>query len=155
MPHKSGITTWKIFSFLELHVVGRLAPQILGFHNVLPGCGMPFAMAAAAFKNGVSDGIKRCGPDMSPSASVSVSNKNSLEVCSSRLFLFRMRHSACPDYAVLPVAEYGFFPQVQPLPDIEHLREGRRKAGQFPCADNAAKRCFLFLPVGKAVALVP
>ena len=121
----------------------------------LPVSGMRFTVAAAAFKNGVSDGMRRCGPDMSPSASVSVSNKNSLEVCSSRLFLFRMRHSARPDYAVLPVAEYGFFPQMQPLPDIEHLREGGRKAGKLPCSDDTAKRCFLFLPVGKAVALVP
>ena len=32
--------------------------------------------------------------------------------------------SSCLDNAVLPVAEYGFFAQVQPLSDIQHLREG-------------------------------
>lgn len=121
----------------------------------LPVSGMRFTVAAAAFKNGVSDGMRRCGPDMSPSASVSVSNKNSLEVCSSRLFLFRMRHSARPDYAVLPVAEYGFLAQVQPLPDIQHLREGWRKVGQLPCTDCAAKGRNLLLTVGKSSVFVP
>ena len=63
--------------------------------------------------------------------------------------------SSCLDNAVLPVAEYGFFAQVQPLPDIQHLREGGRKAGQLPCPDCAAKGRNLLLTVGKPAVFVP
>ena len=63
--------------------------------------------------------------------------------------------SSCLDNAVLPVAEYGFFAQVQPLPDIQHLREGGRKVGQLPCADCAAKGRNLLLTVGKSSVFVP
>ena len=59
------------------------------------------------------------------------------------------------DNAVLPVAEYRFFAQVQPLPDIQHLREGWRKAGQLPCTDCAAKGRNLLLTVGKTAVFVP
>ena len=70
-------------------------------------------------------------------------------------FLYRVFLSGYLNNAVLPVAKYGFFSQMQPLPDIQHLRESRRKIGQLPCADYAAEWGGLLLAVGKTVVLMP
>lgn len=51
-------------------------------------------------------------------------NQTALMVCSIKAVFASGVLSSCLDNAVLPVAEYGFFAQVQPLPDIQHLREG-------------------------------
>ena len=137
LPHSSGIKTEFFAQSIQNFIVGRLAPLI---------CLSSF-----------SDDLKpRSSENVGkPAPLIGDKNQTALMVRSIKAVFASGVLSSCLDNAVLPVAEYDFLAQVQPLPDIQHLREGGRKVGQLPCADCAAKGRNLLLTVGKTAVFVP
>ena len=105
----------------------------------------------------LSDGLKLRPSEnvVKPVPFIRDKNQTALMVRSIKAVFASGVLSSCLDNAVLPVAEYGFLAQVQPLPDIQHLREGGRKVGQLPCTNCAAKGRNLLLTVGKSSVFVP
>ena len=135
LPHSSGIKTYKRYHYL---LIGR---KTCPTHR-----GLRF-----------SDGLKPRPSEnvVKPVPFIGDKNQTALMVRSIKAVFASGVCSSGLDNAVLPVAEYGFLAQVQPLSDIQHLREGGRKVGQLPCADCAAKGRNLLLTVGKSSVFVP